>query len=202
MPFTTRDDGARAGPAASLALTGRERAGHNLEPAQILETSVNSGRPGEDVEQLICSPGQFPRTKPPEQAVDSRPMPVNNHFKSSIRGSRLLRSKHGRRYGDRPIDGGSGWGYPRLSSQASTGHFQVTQNSTSPNEETRVWARDQNGNDLKSKTITSDGDTVTWTTVEAGTYTIRAVIGGASSTNCPGPGDGSYSWNYTVNYTS
>lgn len=83
--------------------------------------------------------------------------------------------------------------------QASEGTFKVTQNSSSPSEATRVWAIDQNGNTLKSRTI-NDGGTAKWTLVKAGTYTIRAVIGASSSLNCPGSGAGSYTWNYTVIY--
>jgi hypothetical protein len=85
--------------------------------------------------------------------------------------------------------------------QGSTGSFKVKQNSSSPAEDTKVWARDQNGNALKARTISS-GETATWTAVSPGQYTIRAIIGSAAILNCPGSGDGSYSWNYTVTYTS
>jgi hypothetical protein len=85
--------------------------------------------------------------------------------------------------------------------QGSTGSFTVKQNSSSPAEDTKVWARDQKGNALKARTISS-GETATWTAVSPGKYTIRAIIGSASALNCPGSGDGSYSWNYTVTYTS
>ena len=84
--------------------------------------------------------------------------------------------------------------------QASLGSFKVKQNSSSPAEATRVWARDAQGNTLPSKTIT-DGETATWTGVLPAKYTIRAVISSASSLDCQGSGNSNYSWNYTVNYT-
>jgi hypothetical protein len=84
--------------------------------------------------------------------------------------------------------------------QSSTGDFKVKQDSSSPVEATRVWARDQEGNTLKSKTIT-DGETATWTSVLPAQYTVRAVISSAQNCNGIGIGDGNYTWKFTVTFT-
>lgn len=84
--------------------------------------------------------------------------------------------------------------------QGATGDFKVKQNSSTPPESTRVWARDQEGNTLPSKTIT-DGETATWTSVLPAHYTIRAVISSAVNCNGIGIGDGNYTWKYTVTFT-
>jgi hypothetical protein len=74
-----------------------------------------------------------------------------------------------------------------------TGDFKIKQNSSSPREATKYWARNVNNNaDLAPKRDTN-GHTVTWTNVVPGKYQVKAVIASAERCN-------TYIARYTVTY--
>ena len=83
--------------------------------------------------------------------------------------------------------------------QASTGTYKVTQNSTNPISSSRVYAVSSQGNSLSTKTV-SDGGTVQWTSVLPSNYTTKVFRSGAFNCNGIGLGHGNYAWNYTVTY--
>ncbi len=81
----------------------------------------------------------------------------------------------------------------------TNGNVTIKQNNTNPTSNSVTWLRSANGNDTGSRTL-SDGETGTWTSVLASTYTIR--VKRSTQYNCNGIsfGDGNYVWTYSGTY--
>jgi hypothetical protein len=82
---------------------------------------------------------------------------------------------------------------------ASQGTLSIRQTGSSPRVTSNVYATSQNGNSLTGRNI-GDGETASWSNVRAGQY--RVFARSSSTVNCNGilPGQGNYTFQYSITY--
>ena len=81
----------------------------------------------------------------------------------------------------------------------SSGGYSIKVNSVTQDSVTALWAVSQYGNALSQKNAGA-GQTASWSSVAAGTYTAKGVRVGSKNCNGILLGNGNYSLGYTITF--